>query len=207
MRLYTHTHTHTHGYSLKNVKWVRLGEFCKRLKGIAITAGKMKAIANNSGNVTILAGGKTIIQTDENNIPSKDIIKVPNIIVQSRGIIDFVYFDKPCSYKREMWSYTLDNDITLKYIYYYLKNNIEYFRKRGSQMGSMPQISLDITEKYPIPIPEFKAQEKIVNILDRFEKLCNDISEGLPAEIEARQKQYEYYRDKLLTFKELKVNE
>ena len=46
-----------------------------------------------------------------------------------------------------------------------------------------------------------------MNILERFEKLCNDISEGLPAEIEARHKQYEYYRDKLLTFKELKVNE
>ena len=46
-------------------------------------------------------------------------------------------------------------------------------------------------------------QKKIINILDRFDTLCNDISAGLPAEIEARQKQYEYYRDKLLSFKEL----
>ena len=167
----------------------------------------MKTIANDSGNVTIFAGGKTIIQTDENNISSKDVIKVPNIIVQSRGIIDFIYFDKPCSYKKEMWSYTLDNDITLKYLYYYLKNNIEYFRKRGSQMGSMPQISLDVTENYLIPIPEFEVQKKIVNKLERFNKLCNDTIEGLIAEIEKRQQQYEYYRDKLLTFKELKVNE
>ena len=51
-------------------------------------------------------------------------------------------------------------------------------------------------------IPNIEKQHKIVEILDRFEKLCSDISEGLPAEIEARQKQYEYYRDKLLTFKE-----
>ena len=55
-----------------------------------------------------------------------------------------------------------------------------------------------------IPVPPLEEQERIVNILDRFDKLCNDISEGLPAEIEARKKQYEYYRDKLLTFKELK---
>ena len=48
-------------------------------------------------------------------------------------------------------------------------------------------------------------QQRKVDILDRFDKLCNDISEGLPAEIEARQKQYEYYRDKLLDFKEKKV--
>lgn len=189
-----------------DIEWVSLGTYCKRLKGTAITAGKMKEIADENGNVKIFAGGKTMIYTDESNIPSEDIIRVPNIIVQSRGIIDFIYYDKPCSYKREMWSYALENTITLKYIYYYLKNNVEYFRQRGSQMGSMPQISLDVTEKYKIPIPNIKEQERIVNILDRFDKLCNDISEGLPAEIEARQKQYEYYRDKLLTFKEL-VNE
>ena len=60
--------------------------------------------------------------------------------------------------------------------------------------------------KIPIPFPKdiaksLAGQQRIVDILDRFNKLCNDISEGLPAEIEARQKQYEYYRDKLLTFK------
>ena len=53
-----------------------------------------------------------------------------------------------------------------------------------------------------IAIPPLEEQQRIVSILDRFDKLCNDISEGLPAEINARQKQYEYYRDKLLTFKE-----
>lgn len=58
-----------------------------------------------------------------------------------------------------------------------------------------------------IPVPSEEEQENIASEVEKFEKLCNDISEGLPAEIEARQKQYEYYRDKLLTFKELKVNE
>lgn len=190
-----------------NIQWTTLGTYCKRLKGTAITASKMKEIADDNGNIRIFAGGKTMINTNKSNIPDKDIIKVPNIIVQSRGIIDFIYYDKPCSFKREMWSYTVENIITLKFIYYYLKKNIEYFRQRGSQMGSMPQISLNITEKYKIPLLTIDEQERIVNILDRFDKLCNDISEGLPAEIEARQKQYEYYRDKLLTFKELKVNE
>ena len=53
-----------------------------------------------------------------------------------------------------------------------------------------------------VPFPALEEQKRIVNILDHFEGLCNDILSGLPAEIEARQKQYEYYRDKLLTFKE-----
>lgn len=51
-----------------------------------------------------------------------------------------------------------------------------------------------------IPIPSIEEQQRIVAILDKFEKLVNDISEGLPAEITARRQQYEYYRDKLLTF-------
>ena len=53
-----------------------------------------------------------------------------------------------------------------------------------------------------IPLPSIESQRRIVAILDRFDALCNDLSSGLPAEIEARRKQYEYYRDKLLTFKE-----
>ena len=56
---------------------------------------------------------------------------------------------------------------------------------------------------YEISLPEIKEQERIIEILDKFETICNDLSNGLPAEIEARQKQYEYYRDKLLTFKEV----
>ena len=57
-------------------------------------------------------------------------------------------------------------------------------------------------KKLVIPFPSLEKQNQIVDVLDRFDTLCNDISAGLPAEIEARQKQYEYYRDKLLTFKE-----
>ena len=53
---------------------------------------------------------------------------------------------------------------------------------------------------FPIPLPPLEIQEQIVAILDRFDALCNDIKIGLPAEIELRQKQYEHYRDKLLTF-------
>ena len=73
--------------------------------------------------------------------------------------------------------------------------------------GTVKGIKGSILHKLTIPLPSIEEQRKIVKILDRFNKLCNDISEGLPAEINARQKQYEYYRDKLLTFKELKVNE
>ena len=62
-------------------------------------------------------------------------------------------------------------------------------------------------KRYKIPFLSLKEQERIVKILDKFDKLINDISEGIPAEIEARKKQYEYYRNKLLSFEELKTND
>ena len=52
-------------------------------------------------------------------------------------------------------------------------------------------------------IPALQKQQRVVNILDRFDTLCNDLFAGLPGEIEARRKQYEYYRDKLLSFEEI----
>lgn len=67
--------------------------------------------------------------------------------------------------------------------------------------GTVKSIPMAEMKKLLIPVPSLEEQTRIVNILNRFDKLCNDITEGLPAEIEARRKQYEYYRDKLLTFK------
>lgn len=76
--------------------------------------------------------------------------------------------------------------------------------KRLTAESSMKNLTMEKIRKFIIPVPPLEVQQRIVDILDRFDALCNDISNGLPAEIEARQKQYEYYRDKLLTFKELK---
>ena len=69
--------------------------------------------------------------------------------------------------------------------------------------GTIARLYNDNILKAKIPVPPIEEQERIVAILERFDVLCNDISAGLPAEIEARKKQYEYYRDKLLTFKEI----
>lgn len=67
--------------------------------------------------------------------------------------------------------------------------------------GSQNNINAQIVKDYPIPIPSLVEQQRIVSILDRFDTLTNDLTAGLPAEIEKRRQQYEYYRDKLLTFK------
>ena len=71
--------------------------------------------------------------------------------------------------------------------------------------GAQPKLNQTNLNKIAISLPSLPEQERIVAILDRFDALCNDLTSGLPAEIEARQKQYEYYRDKLLTFKEKEI--
>ena len=70
--------------------------------------------------------------------------------------------------------------------------------------ASYPTVSDSVVKEFKISVPSLNEQEQIVNTLDKFDKLVNDISEGLPAEIELRKKQYEYYRNKLLSFEELK---
>ena len=68
--------------------------------------------------------------------------------------------------------------------------------------GTIARLYNDNISKARIPVPPLEEQARIVAILDRFDALCNDLSSGLPAEIGARRKQYEYYRDRLLTFRE-----
>ena len=80
--------------------------------------------------------------------------------------------------------------------------SMKYLELKSMGRGSQANINGEIVKSFPIPIPPLAEQERIVAILDRFDALVNDISSGLPAEIEARRKQYEYYRDQLLTFEE-----
>ena len=91
-----------------------------------------------------------------------------------------------------------------KYLSYYSHTEDFARQKRKLAHGTkVIEVTPSAINDIIIPLPSIKEQERIVEILDRFELLCNDISEGLPAEIEARQKQYEYYRDKLLSFDEV----
>ena len=128
--------------------------------------------------------------------------KKGDILISCSGTIGrTVVFDgKPAyfQYSNIVW---LEHDGTIvnnKYLLY-------CYKKQPWQIstgGTIARLYNDNILKTKIPVPPIEEQERIVEILERFDALCNDISAGLPAEIEARQKQYEYYRDKLLNFKE-----
>lgn len=89
-----------------------------------------------------------------------------------------------------------------QYLCHYLNSNTCKRQIATMIKGDRDNLNLKDFKKIKIPIPSLEEQSRIVSILDRFDALCNDLTSGLPAEIAARQKQYEYYRDKLLTFKE-----
>lgn len=98
-------------------------------------------------------------------------------------------------------SYIYKHSMNPKYVSYFFSTYIFHDQKKKYITGTkVRRISGGNLAKIKIPIPSLAEQERIVKILDKFDALVNDISSGLPAEIEARRKQYEYYRDRLLTF-------
>ena len=92
--------------------------------------------------------------------------------------------------------------VDINYLFYYCFK-LSTFCKEHLNQSSFASVDMGAFKEFMFCIPSLEEQKRIVDILDRFDTLCNDITKGLPAEIEARQRQYEYYRDKLLSFREM----
>lgn len=181
---------------------VPLGSLGVRNKGIAITASKMRTLEPGNKDVRIFAAGSTFVDTDSSFIPDKGILEGPAIIVKSRGHIGFEYYEGKFTHKNELWSYSLTSDLVeQKFIYYYLLTQAYHLHElaRGKSV-KLPQLAVKDTDELLVPLPSLAEQQRIVDILDRFDALTSSLSEGLPAELAARRSQYEYYRDQLLTF-------
>ena len=94
-----------------------------------------------------------------------------------------------------------NNKIDSYYLWHYLRGQYQTLRKISSGDGTRGGLNQNMIRNFEIPVPPLEKQRGLANILDRFEALTTDLQSGLPAEIEARRKQYEYYRERLLTFK------
>lgn len=171
----------------------------KNGKYILVTS---KAISTDMRNVR---------KTDRNLVPLyyEDIVMVMSDLPNGKALAKCFLVDEDEKYtlNQRIGCFTNKREdiINTKFLYYILNRNSQLLKyDNGVEQTNLRK---DDILNIDIPIPKKEQQIEIIKVLDKFDKLCNDISEGLPAEIEARQKQYEYYRDKLLTFKELKVNE
>ena len=131
------------------------------------------------------------------NFPKKG-----DVLISAAGTIGrTVVYDGEPAYFQDSNIVWIDNDESIV-LNSYLRYCYELKPWKVSSGGTIQRLYNDNIAKAVITVPPLDVQNRIVNVLDNFEKICSDLNIGLPAEIEARQKQYEYYRDKLLTFAE-----
>jgi len=147
-----------------------------RVAGTAITAGEMGRINSPTGAITIFAGGSTVAKASAQQLTNVNIITSPVVIVQSRGIIDFLYSEKPCTFKNEMWGYVSDGRNDIKFLYYYLKHHVAYFKNAGDGRSSFPQISLSVTEDFPFPLINVDEQQAISDTLSTFDEHIENLT-------------------------------
>lgn len=157
--------------------------FEKGFKKLALRQLQLRFSKNNGGNK-----GKY-------NFPSKG-----TVLISAAGTIGrtVVYNGEPAYFQDSniVWIDNNETLVTNKYLAYC------YSLKpwNVAEGGTIQRLYNDNLMKAIIAVPSIEEQKRITTILDHFDTLCNDLTTGLPAEIEARKKQYEYYRDKLLTF-------
>ncbi|WRA83079.1 restriction endonuclease subunit S [Helicobacter pylori] len=188
----------------KGVGFRKLGEVCESTNKKTLKISEVSEV-KNKGMYPVINSGRDLYgyYHDFNNDGE-------NITIASRGeyagFID--YFNEKFFAGGLCYPYKVKdtNELLTKFLYFYLKTNEIQIMENLVFRGSIPALNKADIETLTIPIPPLEIQQEIVKILDQFLALTTDLLAGIPAEIKARKKQYEYYREKLLTFKPLTPN-
>ena len=201
------------GHNYK-IQWKKMGEICNRICSGGTPTTSNKSFYN--GSIPWLRTQEvnwSDVYDTEIKISEEAVKKSSAKLIPSNCVIIAVYGATaakvcinriPLTTNQACCNLEINPQLaSYKSVYYWLCNSYEKLKSMGE--GSQNNINGMKIKQYPIPIPPLELQEKIVAILDRFETLVNDLTNGLPAEIAAVKDQYEYYRNKLLTFKKLSV--
>ncbi len=175
----------------EEVEWKLIGEFASLKRGIRVTRNQLSQkngyeVYQNS--LTPL-GYYEKANTKENT----------TFIISAGAAGEIGYSTEKFWAADDCFYFECSKDLLSRYLFYVLKNKQEYISSQVRR-SSIPRLPRTIIEKLKIPIPPLKEQARIVEILDKFDAITNSLTEGLPREIELRQKQYEYYRNLLLNF-------
>ncbi|NHB21753.1 restriction endonuclease subunit S [Helicobacter pylori] len=185
----------------KGVGFRKLGEVCESTNKKTLKISEVSEV-KNKGMYPVINSGRDLYgyYHDFNNDGE-------NITIASRGeYAGFInYFNEKFFAGGLCYPYKVKdtNELLTKFLYFYLKTNEIQIMENLVFRGSIPALNKADIETLTIPIPPLEIQQEIVKILDQFLALTTDLLAGIPAEIKARKKQYEYYREKLLTFKPL----
>ena len=177
------------------VRWMKVSEICSVYTGGEMPKNSIISdVKTELYKYPIYANGKDVYGYSNSFRIKEDSVCISSIGANA-GTVFFKngYFTPIIRLKVIV---PLTNTINTKYLYY----AISTLRIKTKGNGGIPNINANDIKKLLVPIPSLSEQQRIVSILDKFETLVNDLSQGLPAEIAAVQEQYEYYRNKLLTF-------
>ncbi|WQY60188.1 restriction endonuclease subunit S [Helicobacter pylori] len=178
----------------KGVEFRKLGEVCDFQKGKSITK---KAVT--FGKVPVISGGRQPAYYHNEANRSGETIAISSSGVYA-GYVS--YWDIPVFLADSFSVSPKQKTLMPKYLFHYLTTQQDAIHATKST-GGIPHVYSKDLQNFLIPIPPLEIQQEIVKILDQFLALTTDLLAGIPAEIKARKKQYEYYREKLLTFKPL----
>lgn len=146
-----------------------------------------------AGNIPVYGSGGIMTYVDRSSYDK------PTVLIPRKGSLgNLFYLEEPFWNVDTIFYTEIDEEQVIpKFLYYFLKTaHLEDL----NTAGGVPSLTQKVLNKVLIPVPSLEEQQRIVDILDRFDALTSSLSEGLPAELVARRSQYEYYRDQLLTF-------
>ena len=188
-RVFSAARVHKNEWTQEGVPFYRSSDVISKFNGVENSRGKAyisfdlyKRLSAKSGKIMkddiLITGGGTI------------------------GIPYVVPSDEPIYVKdADLLCIQKSKEFNSRFLYhYFLSTEFRKYLENITHNATIAHYTISQIENTPVPLPPLDVQNRIVNVLDNFEKICSDLNIGLPAEIEARQKQYEYYRDKLLSF-------
>ena len=202
----------------EKVDWVKLGEFTRIFSASRVHKNEWTRSGipfyRTSDVISIFNGvensrGHAFISQDlyEKLSLKSGKIQKDDILITGGGTIGIPYIvpTNEALYMKDADLLCIQNSrrYNSKFLYhYFLTSKFRVYLGNITHNAAIAHYTISQIANTPVPLPPLKEQQRIVGILDHFDILVNDMTQGLPAEIEARQKQYKYYRDKLLTFKE-----
>jgi type I restriction enzyme S subunit len=199
------------GYSYE-VSWKTLGEICTFKYGYTEKAqdfgtARYIRITDINDDGCLVLNDKKYVDLSEDS--QSYLVKKGDLLMARTGATFgktlYVDTDEVAVYASFLIRITFNTSTVLNRFYWHYSKSKYYWQQANKLVstGGQPQFNANALAQVVIPIPPLEVQERIVAILDRFETLVNDLTQGLPAEIEARKQQYEYYRNHLLTFKRI----
>ncbi|WRF78865.1 restriction endonuclease subunit S [Helicobacter pylori] len=187
-----------HTLAPKGVEFRKLGEVCEIIRGKRVTKKEIL----DKGKYPVVSGGIGFMGYLNEYNREKNTITIAQY-----GTAGFVNWQNQKFWANDVCFSLIPNETLInRYLYYVLTNMQNYLYSISNRSAIPYSISSNNIMQITIPIPPLEIQQEIVKILDQFSILTTDLLAGIPAEIKARKKQYEYYREKLLTFKPLTPN-